>query len=215
MQNVNRALDGDVVAVEILPKQQWLTGQEEVRREGGREGGREGRVDEDVVAVEILPKQQWLTGQEEVRREGGREERQSLLRISHSNILLSFSHSPYLSFFSSFLFHSLPYHYHQLTLQEGEEAAETAQEGEARAEGEGGEEDTPSNYEGLIPAPVVQAPASSSSSFSSVRPTGRVVGVIKRYVSQYPPSLPPSLPPPLFFPTPPLPCYEERPQHLP
>ncbi len=41
MQDVNRALDGDVVAIEILPKQQWLTGQEEVR-EGGREGGRQG-----------------------------------------------------------------------------------------------------------------------------------------------------------------------------
>jgi len=58
MQNVNRALDGDVVAVEILPKQHWLTGQEEVReggREGGRGGGRErGREGRRIALVTLL-----------------------------------------------------------------------------------------------------------------------------------------------------------------
>lgn len=124
----------------------WHDAYVSVRGLGDGEGGGDGRVsvlvrgmqnvnralDGDVVAVEILPKQHWLTGQEE------------------------------------------------LTFQEEKEAAEAAQEGKVQGEGEGGENDTPSNYESLIPSPVVQPPASSSSSSSTVKPTGRVVGVIKR-----------------------------------
>lgn len=56
--NVNRAVDGDVVAVEILPRSQWLGAAELARREAGEESEDEEEEGEGV------------TGGEKVRTEG-------------------------------------------------------------------------------------------------------------------------------------------------
>jgi hypothetical protein len=75
-------------------------------------------------------------------------------------------------------------HFPQTTLLEDEEAGQASREGEVQGEGGGGEDDMPVNYENLIPAPVLDTPASISPPTSSLsarrKPTGRVVGVIKR-----------------------------------
>ena len=75
-----------------------------------------------------------------------------------------------------------------MTYEEELEAEEKAKEGLTSPEGgEGGEgEDLPTNYADLMPAPVASAATHPP---ASLRPTGRVVGVIKRSVT-HPPTHP-------------------------
>ncbi|CAI7791080.1 unnamed protein product [Closterium sp. NIES-53] len=178
--DMNRAVDGDVVAVELLPREQWKEPTSGALREreddhddaAGELGGWDGIaslfwVDGDVVAVELLPWEQWkepTSGalrkrEDDQAEEQGEEESVGLPPASADDAPSTLSSAAA-----------------ALSLDKGGDGKGEGGGGGGGKEGGGGDER--------------KGPSELA------RPTGRVVGVIKRNWRTYAGSLAPMRTPP-------------------